>query len=258
MEDLLQMGADYVAETDWSAVGNEALNEAVNYANQVMVANGITDPAELIYALVAIVTAVAAVIIGIVVVIACIVFFCWLIICGICLLLIFLQEYLFPAIALFNMARRAGYPHPWFAFLPFLQTYLEFELPKKEYRVFFIRLSAKQRYIIAIIDIAAASVSFAASELFTLIPFIGWFLGISVLVFLIAFRYRKMYDLIRTYTDRNKAVVISVFSLFVPMVYAISLLVLMNREPDFGYMNYLADEPDKTKQDENRKIKNEE
>ena len=49
-----------------------------------------------------------------------------------------------------------------------------------------------------------------------------------------------MYDLFCTYAPKKTAVTLSVFSLFVPLIYTIALLVYMNKEPDFGAGNYYA------------------
>ena len=51
-------------------------------------------------------------------------------------LLFTILEYLLPAIALFKMARKAGYKYPWLAFIPIAQTYLEFVLPRREFNLF--------------------------------------------------------------------------------------------------------------------------
>ncbi len=67
----------------------------------------------------------------------------------------FIISYLLPAIALFNMANKAGHPYPWLAFIPFAQTYLEFTLPKKQFKVFFV--DTDQRSLMAVITLIAAN-----------------------------------------------------------------------------------------------------
>ena len=62
--------------------------------------------------------------------------------------LFMILEYLLPAIALFKMAKRAGYKYPWLAFIPIAQTYLEFVLPRREFNLL---VKTKKRNYMAIV-----------------------------------------------------------------------------------------------------------
>ena len=149
----------------------------------------------------------------------------------------FIISYLLPAIALFNMANKAGHPYPWLAFIPFAQTYLEFTLPKKQFKVFFV--DTDQRSLMAVITLIAANFGTGIIAGLNLIPVLGQLLDVALAVFLAAFNWRKMRDIHVTYgADEEKATIIALFGIFVPLVYSIFLLLEMNNEPDYGFGNF--------------------
>lgn len=149
----------------------------------------------------------------------------------------FIISYLLPAIALFNMANKAGHPYPWLAFIPFAQTYLEFTLPKKQFKVFFV--DTDQRSLMAVITLIAANFGTGIIAGLNLIPVLGQLLDVALAVFLAAFNWRKMRDIHVTYgTDEEKATIIALIGIFVPLVYSIFLLLEMNNEPDYGFGNF--------------------
>ena len=153
----------------------------------------------------------------------------------------FLISYLLPAIALFNMANKAGHPYPWLAFIPFAQTYLEFTLPKKQFKVFFV--DTDQRGLMAVITLIAANYGTGIIAGLNLIPVLGQLLDLALAVFLAAFNWRKMYDIHKTYgADEEMAKIIAVIGIFIPLVYSIFLLTEMNNEPDYGFGNYQTKE----------------
>jgi len=152
----------------------------------------------------------------------------------------FIISYLLPAIALFNMANKAGHPHPWIAFIPFAQTYLEFTLPKKQFKIFFI--DTDQRSLMAVITLIAANFGTGIIAGLNLIPVLGQLLDAALVVFLAAFNFRKMHDIHITYgADEEKATIIALIGIFVPLVYSIFLLMEMNNEPDYGFGNFLTE-----------------
>ena len=152
-----------------------------------------------------------------------------------------LLTYILPAIALFVMARKAGYKNAWFAFIPFLQTYLEYVLPKKEFKALFLKFAPDKRQVIAIIAIIASVAGTAVIGMLNVVPWVGQLLDLCLAVFLYACAWRKMYDLMVTFGNKEAALPISVVSLFLPIVYTIALLVNMKNAPDYGagcyYMN---------------------
>ena len=251
MDELLQEGVEILGETDWNEFAHQITGaiESVDWNN--LVGNLSTNPGGTIQSLGIDTAAVEQVLSAAPIVVAflmictfvafcvmCIVAFLVILFAIIGLILYILREYLLPAIALYRMASRAGHPRPWFAFVPFLQTYLEYTLPKREFHVFFIRANNRQRFIFAIIEMAAPVIGFAKTYI-NMIPYVGIFLGLILTVFLVAFGWRKMYDLIGTYASRKTALAVSVIGIFIPWVYTVALLVLMGREPEFGLNGYL-------------------
>ena len=149
--------------------------------------------------------------------------------------------YLIPAIALFVMARRAGYKNAWFAFIPFLQTYLEYMLPKREFKVLFLKFPTEKRQVIALIAILASVFGTAVIGMLNVVPAVGQILDIALAVFLYACAWRKMYDMLCTFGNKEAALPVSVFSLILPIVYAIALVVCMKNPPDYGEGCYYMD-----------------
>ncbi|MBR4580878.1 MAG: hypothetical protein IKO32_06565 [Lachnospiraceae bacterium] len=231
------------ASVDWNAVGNNFATTVYN----TLQSYGIYPANVPSLGNMAATVGVAVFVLCIVLMAVCIfAFVCFATIFIALLVLLFLQEYLLPAIALYKMAKKAGYRYPWFAFIPIMQTFLEYVLPKKEFRVFFIRATFEYRYVVAIVAIGLSTFGVAVDQYLGYIPVVGaalsFALGLFIAVFLIGCRWRKMHDLIRTYENEKKALAISIISLFIPLVHTIALLALMNREPDFGAGNYYAPE----------------
>ena len=48
-----------------------------------------------------------------------------------------LVDYIIPAVPLFILAKRNNYKYPWFAFIPIMQSVLEFNLPDAKFEVLF-------------------------------------------------------------------------------------------------------------------------
>jgi hypothetical protein len=154
-------------------------------------------------------------------------------------LLIPLVEYLLPAIALFKMARKAGYKNAWFAFIPFLQTYLEFVIPRKQFNLLGI-IKTYKREITAIVYICMSIFGTTISAGLQGIPVAGQFLGLCFYVLMQAFVYCKVYDLFITYGSKEKAIIIALLNVLIPgnLIYTIGLLTIMGKEPDYGAGNF--------------------
>ena len=150
-------------------------------------------------------------------------------------LLFALLEYLLPAIALFKMARKAGYKYPWLAFIPIAQTYLEFVLPRREFNLFF---KTKKRDYMGILFLLMTYLGSTIIVLLNVVPAIGQFLDVALPIVLMAFAWRKRYDMIHTFRDKELALPVSIISIFIPAVYSIVLIFSMNREPEYGAGNY--------------------
>lgn len=150
-------------------------------------------------------------------------------------LLIGLIEYLLPAIALFKLARKAGYKHAWLAFIPVAQTYLEFVLPRREFNLLF---KTKNRSLMGIIDLILTYFGTTIIVALNVIPALGQLLDVALPFILVAFAWRRKYDMICTFRDKELALLISILSIPFPFVYNIVLIFSMNREPEYGAGNY--------------------
>ena len=150
-------------------------------------------------------------------------------------LLFAILEYLLPAIALFKMARKAGYKYPWLAFIPIAQTYLEFVLPRREFNLFF---KTRKRNYMGILFLLMTYLGSTIIVMLNVVPAIGQLLDLALPIVLMAFSWRKKYDMIRTFRDKELALPISIVSIFIPAVYSVMLVLSMNKEPEFGAGNY--------------------
>ena len=150
----------------------------------------------------------------------------------------FLAGYLLPAIALFVMAKNDGHKYPWLAFIPIAQTYLEYTLPKRNFKIFNI-VDTDKRTTVAIIAIIAIYFGSGIIAGLNLVPILGQLLDAALAVFIAAVSIRKMYDIHVTFGyESDKALALSIIGFFVPLVYAISLLMIMKNEPEYGFGNY--------------------
>lgn len=143
--------------------------------------------------------------------------------------------YLIPAIALYNMAKKAGYKYSWLAFIPVAQTYLEFVLPKRDFKLGFV---TKERGVVGLIFIGVTYFGGIIVGALNAVPGLGQVLDFIFMVALWAVCWRKMYDVIRTYKSKEAALTISILGMICPPVYAIALLTCINQEPDYGWGNY--------------------
>ena len=152
------------------------------------------------------------------------------------ILLICVISFILPAIALYNHAQTAGYDKPWLAFIPVAQTYLEYVLPRRRFKViFFDTHDRKQMAWIAIL-VSTFGASVIAG--LNVIPAFGQILDLALMLFLVAMNWRKMYDYLCTFTDDNSAMTFSIIGVFLPLVYAIYLFTIMKNKPEYGEGNY--------------------
>ncbi|MCR4815086.1 MAG: hypothetical protein K5879_09715 [Lachnospiraceae bacterium] len=142
--------------------------------------------------------------------------------------------FIIHAIPLFVMARKAGFRYPWFAFIPVLQQYLEYILPKSRFKTLFIHFEGEERPKLAIIGMLVEHLGDKAAAIAGGILHAGMILGPAAEVFIAAFSWRRMFDLIRTYSSRKVALTVSIIGLFRPIVYYVSLYFFMRRDPVYG------------------------
>ena len=149
--------------------------------------------------------------------------------------IIAILEYLLPAIALFKMARKAGYKYPWLAFIPFAQTYLEFVLPRRDFNVLF---KTKKRGLMAILTLVLTYFGTTIIVALNVVPAVGQLLDLALPIVLIAFNWRRKYDMLVTLRDKELALPISIISIIFAPIYPIVLILSMNKAPEYGEGNY--------------------
>lgn len=149
-------------------------------------------------------------------------------------------------IPLYKMAKNAGFKHPFFAFIPFLQTYLMIFLPQEDYTLFNlvnIKDRHKAAWIMALVE-NAPTILLILYPVIYCIPILGMVLIslltaasslLSIAVYIIM--WKRYYDIFRLYHLGENDILFSILSLFVPFLGIILLFVLMNKEPDYGFGN---------------------
>ena len=152
------------------------------------------------------------------------------------LILVMLISFLLPAFALYRHAKTAGYDKPWLAFIPFAQTYLEYVLPRRRFKALFIDTHEREKVALIVILVSTFGTSVIAG--LNLIPAFGQILDLALTLFLVAMNWRKMYDYLCTFVDEKDAMTFSVIGVFVPIVYAVYLIVIRKKEPEYGEGNY--------------------
>ena len=162
------------------------------------------------------------------------------------IIVLFLLSTIVVGIPLYKMAKNAGFKHPFFAFIPFLQTYLMIFLPQEDYKLFNL-VNIKDRHKAAWIMTLVANAPTILLILYPVIyciPILGMVLIsllsaasslLSIAVYIIM--WKCYYDLYRLYHLGENDVLFSILSLFVPFLGIILLFVLMNKEPDYGFGN---------------------
>ena len=144
-----------------------------------------------------------------------------------------IQFYFLPAIALTKMAKNAEMKHPWFAWVPFLQTHLEYTLPKRDFEIFFFKVKGEKRNVMAIVFVVLSAILPVIFFFIGKIPVVGGYLMLIPLILLILVSWRKKYDLLATYGKEEKAAALAVIGTILPIVYAVALLAYRKRMPQY-------------------------
>ncbi len=173
------------------------------------------------------------------------VFFCILFLIGIVI------NHILLAIPLYIMADKAGYAHPFLAFIPFANYYLVHILPMKEYNyigIFKTYERGKGFLLYLIVKyILPFGMGFVAMFI-SFLPFLG-FLASFVMQFVTWIGYAAsgiakaimVADLLQTYmkkSDKGLTIFLGILSVFVPLAFPICCYALCNKEPEFGFGNY--------------------
>lgn len=141
--------------------------------------------------------------------------------------------FLLEGYCLFVMAKKTEFKYPWFAFVPFLRTYLEFHIPSEDFNLWNV-IRIKDRSTLAIICIIVPIAVEPILAFLTDIPYLGLlFIPVSMLFNIVVLieRWKRMYDVMKTFNMGGVAILLSIISVFVPIAYTIVLLVIFRRTP---------------------------
>ena len=155
------------------------------------------------------------------------------------------------AIPLYIMADKAGYSHPFLAFIPFANYYLAHILPMKEYNYIGMFRTYERGKGFALYMVLKYAVPFGVGIIvmvFSMIPFIGYMVAfVSQFISWAVFAAHSIgkavmvSDLIQTYikkSDKGLAIFLGVLSIFVPIAFPIACIALCTKEPEFGFGNF--------------------
>lgn len=142
------------------------------------------------------------------------------------------------SIPYYKMAKNAGLPNPWLAFIPLGNLYIILNLSQREFNIFdWIRTYDRTKVFWYVI---AGYAIFFGCYFIMMIPFLNiifsiFYYALSI-VFSIAvyiFSWRMNYDLLMTYGMEEHAMWASIANCFVPIVMVVFSFIIMNNEPDY-------------------------
>ncbi len=152
------------------------------------------------------------------------------------------------SIPIYQMAKKAGHPKPWLAFIPYGRQYVISTLPHRTYKLFFdcFRTDKRSKAFWWYFGIAFGVVAVSLVLAFLcIIPIIGFFFsllsyGVSILssIAMVLIMWRMNYDFVMTYDTKETALLISIISCFIPIVFVVYTFIVMNREPSYGFDGY--------------------
>lgn len=146
--------------------------------------------------------------------------------------------YLVLAIPYYKMAKNAGIPNPWLAFIPMADLYIKLNLSRREFNIFdWIRTYDRTKVFWYVI--AGYAIFYACYFIMT-IPFLSilfmFFYYIIAFVYTIAsyiFSWRMNYDILMTYGMEEHAMWASIVNCFIPVIMPVFSFLIMNNEPDY-------------------------
>ena len=160
-------------------------------------------------------------------------------------------HHFFMAVPLYIMADKAGYAYPFLAFIPFANYYLMHVLPIKEYNFIGIYKTYERKHgflIYMLVKWIAPFAIGAIGSIFMIVPLLGYLVGLVLqlvnMAAIVAGYIAKaivMIDLMDLYMKKDEkglAIFLGIISLFVPIVFPITCVILCTKEPEFGYGNY--------------------
>ena len=137
-------------------------------------------------------------------------------------------------IALFIMARHAGFRHAWVAFVPYGTYYLEFVLPIREFNVL-NWVKTDKRETIAWTYIANDLLNPIISSILGMIPFLSTILQWAYSLFFVLWKWRKIYDLLITFGFKKSAMTWSILATLYKPLYVVLLFIMCDKEPNYGW-----------------------
>lgn len=148
--------------------------------------------------------------------------------------------YLLRSIPLFIFARKAGNKFAWFAFIPYLNTYLMMTISLREFNLF-NAIKTNKRGIVALIYIGAKLFGSTILTALLSIPGVNAISGLLNLLLFLSYRFiewRMMYDVLKTARREEVAMPVAVIGTLIPIIYDIVFLFSCKREPEYGAGNY--------------------
>lgn len=146
----------------------------------------------------------------------------------------FTLNHIMRPIAMFILARHAGFKHPWIAFVPYGSYYLEFVLPIRDFNVL-NWIKTDKRETIAWTYIANDLCKPLIKQIIGFIPLLGTVLNIAYELLIYMFKWRKIYDLLKTFGFKSSAMTWSILGVIFKPVYIVLLFIMCDKEPDYGY-----------------------
>lgn len=158
-------------------------------------------------------------------------------------LAVFVLTLVIQGIPLYKLAKKANLNNAWLSFIPIGNTYIMMMLPDSEF-VFFNFYRTKKRKSAFVFYIVSTIVAVIGSMILSFIPCIGVLIAIAVNIYLLLLSYRIYADFFSTYySDDTSVILMSIFSLIIPIVFIILLYVTMSKDKinnnnNNDYINY--------------------
>ena len=137
-------------------------------------------------------------------------------------------------VAVFIMARHAGFRHAWVAFVPYGTYYLEFVLPIREFNVF-NWVKTDKRETIAWAYIGNDFLKPIISSILSMIPLLSTILQWAYSLFFEFWKWRKIYDLLITFGFQKSAMAWSILATLYKPLYVVLLFIMCDKEPNYGW-----------------------
>lgn len=168
---------------------------------------------------------------------------------GIILTTVFsILTYILTGLGLFNMARKTQHPCPWLAWIPFINNYVEFTIPRKSYTPLIIKKEFKNRTHAFILWLCALHLFYLVPTILGMmapIPVLGTILGFLAtiistfyvpihLILKICILYPMFRDLYGVFLPEEKAKAYSIGSVICSFVFPFGVSILeliVSRKP---------------------------